>query len=148
MGCTESSTKDATDPNQASVLRKLPKPTEEKRITNYDETFMDLQVQIRKIKDKEKLMEGKIEDAKNNALINLRKKDKKKALFALKLKRLYEATLDKNYGAILMLEKAEQNLRGAQQDSEIYKVMKTANDLTTELQSKVSISDFENLSDK
>lgn len=147
MGCGGSSSSVTSNPIPIAKSSEPKAKVTPTRVTNDDQVFLELKSKIRKVKEDVKLMENKIENAKKNALINLQKQDKKRALLALKLKRLYEATLDKNYGTILMLETAEQNLRGAKQDSEIYKVMKTANDLTAELQSKVSISDFEKLSD-
>ena len=115
------------------------------RINTEDKTLLDLKHQIRKIKDYIQNLNWKIQEAKKSAIIALRNQDKRKALFAMKLKRLYESTLERNYGAAIMVEQSEMNLKGAMQDSQLIQVMKDANKITSELQSKVSLSEFEQL---
>lgn len=115
------------------------------RINEEDVVMLDIKTQISKVNYHIKRIEQKIEDTKTSAMIALKTNNKKKALAALRCKRMYEETINKNYGAIMMLKQAEINLESVMQDKEFLKIVKEADAITKELRSKASIADFEKL---
>ena len=115
------------------------------RVDNVDQMRIDLQSRKRQANDYLKRLTIKAEDAQKSAVAYMKAKNKSRALMALKLKKMYEANVEKANGMINILTKSMQDLDGAQINSDVYNVLKEGDNMIKEMQSKVKIEDLEQI---
>ena len=124
---------------------------EEKQIVHpilkTDEALVELKIQKRGCDDYLKKMELKISESKAAALKYSKQKEKSKAIFAMKLKKMYEGTRDKIQGARHLIDQSILNVEQARMDEDVYEALKKGEQVLTEIRSKVSIEAFEEIYD-
>ena len=133
------------DSNQNEDINIVEEKSSKSRVTNIDEQIMSLSTQIRKVKEYKTKMENLSNQMTEKAKEHLKKKEQQKALFSLKMKKLYKSNEDKCYSVITTLEQAKSNIESAVMDNSVITVMKESNDLLTDLRSKSKLEDFESI---
>ena len=127
------------------------KRTEEKkevsRVFNKDMAMLDLKRRRRDCEEYVKKMDLKIQEAKNAALVASKDKNKSKAIFAMKLKKMHEATKDKALGMLETLEKTAMNLEQASMDSDVFQALQKGDQVIKELRSQASLEGFQEIYD-
>ena len=142
MGCYSSSDK----PEKHAGIKEE-KTKEASRVDQTDQAQLDLQVQARRAKDHRLQLEKRIVSFKSEALKFKSQGNKSKAVFALKMKKLTEAGIDKVDGVIILLEQTLQQLKEAKMTSDVYSVLKKGNEAIKELQKSASLENFEEIYD-
>lgn len=115
------------------------------RVDEADQLRIDLQSRKRQVNDYVKRMNEKITSCQKQAQAYLKTKNKSRAIMALKLKKIYNAEIDKAQGMVNMLERSIMDLDSTQINSQVYEVLKDGNKMIKELQAKVSIEDLEQI---
>ena len=126
------------------------RPKEEKkqsRVTAQDMALCDLKKRKRECDEYITSMEVKIKESKATALKYSKAKEKSKAIFAMKLKKMYEKTKEKVEGARHLLETSIISVEQARLDAAVYAALKNGEEVLTELQKKVSVDDFQTIYD-
>ena len=114
------------------------------RIKNHDKTLLDLKRRKRECNEYIKRLEQKIKETKIEA-IKSAKSNKKKALTALKLKKMFESTLDKSLGVVQMIERTIIVLEETAFDAGIYEILKDGDKVIKELRSQANLENFQEL---
>ena len=123
----------------------LEEETKETRITNNDMIILSLKRRKRDCEEYMKKMKSKILDTKNEAIKASKKKDKPKAIFALKLIKMFEKSKGKIPGMIQMIESTISNLEEASMNADILKVLNEGNKAINELKAQVDLKDFQEI---
>lgn len=122
-----------------------PSPNSQKsRVDTKDRAILDLKRRKRDCEDYLKKMEVKIADSLSTAKKFAKTKDKSKALFAMKLKKMYEKTKDKIMGMSTMLDTSIMNVEQAKMDVDVYQALKQGDEVLKDVRN-VSVEDFEEI---
>ena len=142
--CPTRDTSVVENSKEAPVGSGKPQPS---RVLDRDKAMLDLKSRKRSANNYLTQIELKIEEAKKNAIAASKRKDKQRAVFAMKIKKMHEQTRNKAIGMIQMLEQTISNLDGAIMDSEVYQALKNGDNVIKELRSQVNINDLEDIYD-
>ena len=140
MGCLANS-------NEKKEERKNEPVNDKSRVSENDMIQLNLKKQIRNIKEQRVNVETRAQQLKKDAIKYKSEKNNSKAIYALKLKKLVEARLEKFDGAELMLEQTLQQLQEATMNADLKKVMEQGNTAIKELQAAATLEDFQNIYD-
>ena len=103
-------------------------------------TLQKLDEQVECIEKKEKVLQIKIKDLVKEALENKQANNQKKAIFALRKKKLYQQELDKLDGMKTMLEEQKITLESRLFDNVIFEELEKTNKILTHRE-EVNIED-------
>ncbi len=151
MGSLCWKSEDANDVRSPQVKANANAQKEEEkdgsRIKEDEKALVELKIQKRSCDDYLTKMEVKISESKTAALKYSKAKEKSKAIFAMKLKKMYEATKGKIEGQRHIIETSIINLEQARMDADVFEVLKKGDQVLTEIRSKVSVEAFEEIYD-
>jgi len=112
-------------------------------LTEIDEQKLALKVKIREVKKCQTKMEEFIYNCNEKAKKSIAEGRKDKALFVLKMKRLYQQSARKSMKIINTLEETTLNLESALMDNSVLNVMRESESLISILRSNSKLEDFE-----
>ena len=134
-----------TDNPPKKEQKKKAEEKKESRVYERDLAICDLKKRRRDGEAYIKKMEVKINESKETARKFAKSKEKSKALFAMKLKKMYEATKDKVCGMVHMLETTIISLEQAQMDVDVYQALKQGDEVLKQVTSKVNVEAFQEI---
>ncbi len=117
------------------------------RIDSKDKAILDLKRRKRDCEAYIRKMELKIAESLAVAKKASKSKDMTRALFAVKLKKMYEKTKEKMQGAAVTLDKSISGIEQARMDVDVYQALKEGDAVLKEVRSKVTLQDFEEVYD-
>ncbi|CDW79385.1 charged multivesicular body protein 6 [Stylonychia lemnae] len=118
------------------------------RVNETDKAILDIKARMKKLKVYTDKIKIQVDQQKEKIQEHLREKNKQRALIALKHKKFLDQQYDKSLGAQTLLQQTLQNIESASIDVVVYDALKQGDQVLSELQSKASIQDFEEIYEK
>ena len=122
--------------------------TPKSRVKIEDHSMLELRRRRRDAEEYSDKIELKMKEAEETMRKYARTKNKAKAIFALKMKKMYQSTLHKISGVVLTLEKTISNIEQSVIDVNVHNALEQGQKSLAELRSKVSMEDFQELYEK
>eukprot|EP00213_Chloropicon_mariensis_P002849 CAMPEP_0197476498 /NCGR_PEP_ID=MMETSP1309-20131121/7755_1 /TAXON_ID=464262 /ORGANISM="Genus nov. species nov., Strain RCC998" /LENGTH=214 /DNA_ID=CAMNT_0043016759 /DNA_START=274 /DNA_END=921 /DNA_ORIENTATION=+ len=121
------------------------KKTKRREPSEVDKAVLSLKTQRRKLGEYQRQVQNKVVNAHQQAQACIRQKNKAKAVFNLKQKKIFEIRLGEIEQYLINVEETLCNIDTAKQNNKVFEALKSGNAALKTIQAKVSISALQDL---